>query len=64
MCELNSAKASVSNRSHLTHEAPVEIYSDDAQQGDMAYNTLHVLGFGLAGAILANALVLFYFHLP
>ena len=64
MCELNCAGTRASNRSHLRHQAPIEIYSDDAQQGDMAYNTLHVLGFGLAGAILANALVLFYFLLP
>ncbi len=27
----------------------------------MEPNTLHVLGFGLAGAILTNALVLIYF---
>jgi hypothetical protein len=64
MCEFNCARTRVSNRSHLRHQAPIEIYSDGAPQGDMAHNTLHVLGFGLAGAILANALVLVYFLLP
>jgi len=39
-------------------EAPVQLTSEEARQGDLAHNTLHVLGFGLAGAILANTLVL------
>jgi len=38
-----------------------EVYSEDVPQDDMEPNTLHVLGFGLAGAILTNALVLIYF---
>jgi hypothetical protein len=44
-------------------EAPIQLSSEEARQGDLAHNTLHVLGFGLAGAILANALVLAFFTL-
>jgi hypothetical protein len=42
-------------------EVPIQLSSEEARQGDLAHNTLHVLGFGLAGAILANTLVLAFF---
>jgi len=58
MCGSVSAETIVSNRSSAACAAPIAISSDDARQGDTAPNTLHVLGFGLAGAILGNALVL------
>jgi hypothetical protein len=37
------------------------ISQDDARQGSMGHQVLYVLGFGLAGAIVANALVFIYF---
>jgi len=58
MCGSHSADTTGSNRSNAAYAAPIAISSDDARQGDAALNTLHVLGFGLAGAILGNALVL------
>jgi len=60
-CTVKFVEATVSNHSHVAPEMPIEISSDDARQGDMAHNTLHVLGFGLAGAILANALIFAFF---
>ena len=40
---------------------PTHISQDDARQGSMGHQVLYVLGFGLAGAIVANALVFIYF---
>jgi hypothetical protein len=37
------------------------ISQDDARQRPMEHQVLYVLGFGLAGAILANMLVFIYF---
>jgi hypothetical protein len=37
------------------------ISQDDARQGPMGHQILYVLGFGIAGAIFANALVFIYF---
>jgi hypothetical protein len=37
------------------------ISQDAARQGPMGHQVLYVLGFGLAGAIFANALVFIYF---
>jgi hypothetical protein len=42
----------------------LEISSDDARQGDPSQNTLYVLGFGLAGAILGNTLVVVFLSWP
>jgi hypothetical protein len=62
MCQVKFVETTISNHSHVAPEMPIEISSDDARQGDMAQNTLHVLGFGLlAGAILANALIFAFF---
>ena len=54
-------ETTVSNHLHVAPEMRIEVSSEDARQGDMAHNTLHVLGFGLAGAILANALIFAFF---
>jgi hypothetical protein len=42
-------------------KAPTTISQDDAQPDPMGHRVLYVLGFGLAGAILANMLVFIYF---
>jgi hypothetical protein len=44
-------------------QPPITISQDDARQGPMEYRVLYVLGFGIAGAILTNALVFIYFAL-
>jgi hypothetical protein len=54
-------ETTISNHSRVAPGMPIEISSDDARQGDMAHNTLHVLAFGLSGAILANALIFAFF---
>jgi hypothetical protein len=64
MCPLKFVETAVSNQFRVTPKMPIEISSDDARQGDMALNTLYVLGFGLAGAILANALILAFPTVP
>jgi hypothetical protein len=60
-----SASDSTEKRStHHPHFIPkmsIEIPSDSARQGEMGLNMLYVLGFGLAGAVFANAIILFYF---
>jgi hypothetical protein len=58
MTKLDSAEIHASNRAV---EAPFTISQDDARQGPIGHQTLYVLGFGLAGAILANMLVFIYF---
>jgi hypothetical protein len=41
-------------------EAPIIISKDDARQGPTDHKVLYVLGFGIAGAILANMTVFLY----
>ena len=41
---------------------PIAIARNDAGSGGTEHNMLYVLGFGLAGAILANAIILVYFN--
>ena len=61
MHRVNHVDTTVSNHSRMALLVPIQISSDDARQGDMAHNTLYVLGFGLAGTILANGLILVFF---
>jgi hypothetical protein len=61
MYKINHDDATVSKPSHRARQVPIQISSDDARQGDTAPNTLHVLGFGLVGAILANALIFVFY---
>jgi hypothetical protein len=53
----------VVERAQFVAQAPIVVSQDDAQQGRNGHETLYILGFGLAGAILANTLVFFYFVL-
>jgi len=61
MHRVNHVDTTVSNHSRMALQVPIQICSDDARQGDMAHNTLYVLGFGLAGTILAYGLILVSF---
>jgi hypothetical protein len=40
---------------------PIIISQDQARQGPLGTRVAYVLGFGIAGAVLANALVFIYF---
>jgi hypothetical protein len=53
MCQVKFVETTICNHPHFAPKMPIEIPFDDARQADMAHNTLHVLGFGLAGAIIA-----------
>jgi len=64
MCGFDFVETNVSDQSSVTPKALFEISSDDARQGDQSQSTLYVLGFGLAGAILGNTLVLVFFSWP
>jgi hypothetical protein len=64
MCGFDFVQTNASDQSSVTPKAPFEISSDDARQGDPSQNTLYVLGFGLAGAILGNTLVLVFLSWP
>jgi hypothetical protein len=64
MCGFDFVETNVSYQSPVTPKAPFEISSDDARRGDPSQNTLYVLGFGLASAILGNTLVLVFFSWP
>lgn len=44
-----------------TGDAMLEYSQDDARQRLVDRRMLYVLGFGIAGAVVANALVLTYF---
>jgi hypothetical protein len=64
MCRFDFAETKLCCLSCATPKAPFEISSDDARQGDTSQNTLYVLGFGLAGAIRGNTLVLAFLTWP
>jgi hypothetical protein len=57
MHRVNHVDKTVSNHSRMALQVPIQICSD-ARPGDMAHNTLYVLGFLLASTILANGLIL------
>jgi hypothetical protein len=40
---------------------PITISQDQARQGPLGTRVAYLLGFGIAGAVLANALVFIYF---
>ncbi|HWC16921.1 MAG TPA: hypothetical protein VG498_07890 [Terriglobales bacterium] len=61
MHRVNPVDKTVSNHSRMALQVPIQICPDDARQGDMAHNTLYVLGLGLAGTILANGPILVFF---
>jgi hypothetical protein len=58
MHTFDSAERPISKRHS---EAPITISQDDARQRPSGHHMLYVLGFGLAGAILSNILVVIYF---
>jgi hypothetical protein len=61
MSELNSAEKHNTERAQFAVEAPIIISQDDAREGPTDHKVLYVLGFGIAGAILANMTVFLYF---
>jgi hypothetical protein len=61
MTKLDSAEIPISKRPPFAAQAPIMISQDDARQGPMGHQVLYVLGFGIVGAIFANALVFIYF---
>jgi hypothetical protein len=61
MSELDSAEKHNPERAQFAVEAPIIISQDDARQGPTDHQVLYVLGFGIAGAILANMTVFLYF---
>jgi hypothetical protein len=61
MSELDSAEKHNTERPQFAVEAPIIISQDHARQGPTDHQVLYVLGFGIAGAILANMTVFLYF---
>jgi hypothetical protein len=59
----DSAVTRVSRRAHSAPEAPIMISQDDARQDPAGRWVLYILGFGIAGAIFANAAIFAYFAL-
>jgi hypothetical protein len=59
MAKVDPAEIPASKRPRFAATAPIMISQDAARQGPMGHQVLYVLGFGLAGAIFANALHLF-----
>jgi hypothetical protein len=58
MTKVDPAEIPASKRPRFAANAPIMISQDAARQGPMGHQVLYVLGFGLAGAIFANALTL------
>jgi hypothetical protein len=54
-------KSRICERRHFTTPGPIMISHDDSREDPAGRRTLYVLGFGIAGAILANTLVFAYF---
>jgi hypothetical protein len=63
MTALDSADTHISRRAHCASEAPILMSQDDARQDPAGHRVLYVLGFGIAGAIFANAAIFAYFAL-
>jgi hypothetical protein len=63
MPAFDSAETHTSRRAHSASEMPIVISYDDARQDPEGRRVLYVLGFGIAGAIFANAAIFFYFAL-
>lgn len=63
MTTFDSPEIPSSKRDRFAARPAITISQDDARQGPMGYRVLYVLGFGIAGAILTNALVFIYFAL-
>jgi hypothetical protein len=61
MTKVDPAEIPACKRPRFAATAPIMISQDAARQGPMGHQVLYVLGFGLAGAIFANALVFIYF---
>ena len=61
MTKVGSADMPMSKRPRFAAKAPIMISQEAARGGPMGHQVLYVLGFGLAGAIFANALVFIYF---
>jgi hypothetical protein len=56
MAEIHSVKTT-----RLSNRQRSATFSDDAQQDPLEGRTLYVLGLSIAGAILANGVLLIYF---
>ena len=63
MPTFDSAEMHTSERAHFAAETPIVISQNDARQDPAGYRVLYVLGFGIAGAIFANAALFAYFAL-
>jgi hypothetical protein len=63
MPAFDSAETHVSRRAHSASEAPIVISQDDTRQDPAGHRVLYVLGFGIAGAIFANAVIFAYVSL-
>ena len=61
MTKFDSAETPISKRTDFAKQALIVLPHDDSRQGFAGRRTLYVLGFGIAGAILANMVVFFYF---
>jgi hypothetical protein len=56
MAEIHSVKTT-----RLSNRQPSRTFSDDAQQDPLEGRMLYVLGLSIAGAILANGVLLIYY---
>jgi hypothetical protein len=63
MPAFDSAETHISGRANCASEAPIMISQDDARQDPAGRLVLYILGFGIAGAIFADAAIFAYFAL-
>jgi hypothetical protein len=61
MSEFDSAERHNVERAQFAAEAPTILSQDHARQGPIGHRVVYVLGFGVAGAIVANTTVFLYF---
>ena len=59
--QLHATELYVARRPDITPAKPIVITADDARQGTGGTRMLCVLCFGVAGAIIANAIILLCF---
>ena len=61
MPAFDTAKTRIFRRPRCDWEASISISRGNARQDPTGHRSLYILGFGITGAIFANALVFVYF---
>jgi hypothetical protein len=63
MTAFDSTETHISRRAHSASEVSIVTSQDGARDDPTGRRVLYILGFGIAGAMVANAIIFGYFAL-